>query len=208
MKKAFLIAMSLALFNLHFLNAQENSSKVESGKIGLTFASFGENNVVRFTRLDGDAGYDSDYFYTFGITYVHPVNHWLEGEAGLEYARHGIVIQPNVPPDMDNTPLNKHFALINIPLTLRANFFNYFFVNGGLFVGIDGLNNTAIDSQTGIGVMLGVSIKYDFDFGVSAFINPYAKMHSLIPFTAEKYHQRIMENGIRIGITYALGKAK
>jgi len=169
------------------------AARLKAEKSGLHF-SFGENNVVRFTSLEGDAGYDSDYFYTFGITYVHPLNHWLEGEAGLEYARHGIVIQPNVPPDMDNTPL--------------ANFFNYFFVNGGLFVGIDGLNNTAIDSQTGIGVMLGVSIKYDFDFGVSAFINPYAKMHSLIPFTAEKYHQRIMENGIRIGITYALGKAK
>ncbi len=208
MKIPFLTIFTLLLFNLNFLFAQENSTLAKSGKIGLTFASFGENNVVRFTRLTGDAGYSSDYFYTFGIAYIHPINQWLEAEAGFEYAKHGIIIKPNLPPDMDDSPKKGSFALVNIPLALRANFLKYFFVNGGLFLGIDGSIDSPVHSQTGIGALLGIAVKYDFANGVSAFINPYAKMHSLIPFTLEKYPQRVSESGIRIGISYDLGKVK
>jgi hypothetical protein len=208
MNKTHFIILSLLLFNLHFLNAQENDTKTKNGKIGITFSSFGENDVFRFDELDGAASYNGDYFYTLGITYVYTFNKWLEGETGIEYSKHNIIIQPNLPPDMDNSSREENFALVNIPLTLRVNFLKYFFVNGGLIVDIDGSTNSSIDNQTGIGTLLGLSIKYDFNFGISAFVNPYTKIHSLIPFQAEQYHQRIWENGIRIGLTYDLSKMK
>jgi hypothetical protein len=209
MKTNFLI-VSFLLINLHFLNARENITTIKNGKIGITYSSFGQNNVYRNIDLLNSESYHSDYFRTLGINYVYPLNKWLEAETGVEYSRHNIKVGPNFPPTIDVFPLKEKFSLINIPVSLRANFFNYFFVNGGLFLDVDASVNSPIDNQIGIGFLLGLAIKYDFDIGFSAFVNPYSKIHSLIPFQAEQsiYHQRIWENGVRIGITYDLGKMK
>lgn len=206
-KTIFVIFTSLLIIQ-HCLSAQENVTEIKNGKIGITFSSFGENDVFRFAALDGDAGYSGAHFYTLGIIYVYPLSKWLEAETGIEYSRHSIVIQPNLPPGMDDSSRKENFAFVSIPVTLRANFLKYFFINGGLMVDIDGSSKGSIENQTGIGVLLGLSTKYDFDFGISAFVNPYTKIHSLIPFQGEQYHQRIWENGIRIGLTYDLRKMK
>ena len=207
MKKTFFIIVSILFINQLYLNAQDNVSKTKSRKIGITYSSFGENDVFRFNELMGAASYNSDYFFTLGINYIHPLNKWLETETGIEYSKHNIIIKPNLPPDMDNSQRKANFSLVNIPVTLRANFLKYFFINGGLILGIDG-SNSPIDNQTGIGGLLGLSVKYDFNNGISVFVNPYTKIHSLIPFVDTDYHQRIWENGIRIGITYDLKKLK
>ncbi len=203
MNKAHIIILVLFLFNHHFLNAQENDTLTKYGKIGITFSSFGENDVVSFPGLDGGASYNGNYFYTLGITYVYPINTWLEFESGFEYAKHYITIKPNLPPDMDDSPRKENFGLANIPVTLRANFLNYFFFNGGFIIDIGGLNSP-IDDQTGIGALLGISAKYDFPIGVSAFVNPYIKVHSIFPFQSDTNHYRILESGIRMGLTYKL----
>lgn len=204
MKRTFFITLSILFINQSFLIAQENGTKLSAKKIGITFSSFGENDVFRFDELVGAASYNSDYFFTIGINYIHPLTKWLEAETGIEYSKHNIIIKPNLPPDMDNSSRNADLSLINVPVTLRANFLKYFFVNGGLIVDIDASTNSPIDNQTGVGALIGVSIKYDFKSGVSAFVNPYTKIHSLIPFSDTKYHQRIWENGVRVGITYDL----
>lgn len=204
MKRTIFITLSILFINQSFLIAQENGTKLGANKIGITFSSFGENDVFRFDELDGAASYNSDYFFTIGINYLHPLTKWLEFETGIEYSKHNIIIKPNLPPDMDNSSRKAGFSMINVPATLRANFLKYFFVNGGLILDIDASTNSPIDNQTGIGALIGVSVKYDFKSGVSAFVNPYTKIHSLIPFLDRKYHQRIWENGIRVGITYDL----
>jgi len=207
MKKQIFI-LALSLINLHFIIAQENDSKIKNGKIGVTFSSFGENYVIRFEEPLGAASYNSDYFYTIGMTYVLPLQKWLEAETGLEYSKHSIIIQPDLPPNMDVTSRKEKISLVNIPITLRANFLKYFFVNGGLFIDIDSSINSPIDNQTGIGAIVGISAKYDFDFGISVFVNPYTKIHSLLPFQLERYPQRILESGVRIGLTYDLTTKK
>jgi len=164
--------------------------------------------VFRFNELESAAIYNSDYFRTFGLSYVSALNKWLEIESGIEYSRHHIIIQPNLPPNIDAFPRKASFSLINIPVTLRANFLKYFFVNGGLILDVDASLNSPIANQTGIGVLLGLSVKYDFDAGVSVFVNSYSKLHSLIPFQTENHHQRVLENGIRIGFSYDLRKLK
>lgn len=204
MKRLIFITLSIILINHSCLIAQESGTKLRHNKIGITFSSFGENDVFRFDELDGVASYNSDYFFTIGINYLHQLNKWLEAETGIEYSKQNIIIEPNLPPDTDNSLRKANFSLINIPVTLRANFLKYFFVNGGLFFNVDASSNSPIDSQTGIGALVGVSVKYDFKNGVSAFINPYTKIYSLIPFADTEYHQRIWENGIRVGITYDL----
>lgn len=206
MKLKFSTILFLILATCNLSNAQKTSPNKKNGKIGISFSSFGENDVTRFEDLAGAASYDSDHFYTLGINYIHPLNNWLEIETGLEYSNHTISIKPNLPPDMDNSPYSADFSLLNIPLTLRANFSKYFFINGGLMLDFDAGNSKPIDSQTGIGGLLGIAAKYDFDCGATVFINPYLKGHSLIPFSPENHHQRLMETGFRFGITFDLKK--
>lgn len=106
---------------------------------------------------------------------------------------------------MDNESYNTNVSLIDIPVTLRANFLKYFYANSGVLFDIDISDSNTIDDQSGIGAMLGVGLNYDFGFGASIFINPYIKMHSIIPFSQEgSIHQRLTESAVRFGITYQL----
>ena len=95
-------------------------------------------------------------------------------------------------------------SLINIPVTLRVNFLKYCFINGGLLFEMDASTSSPIDGQTGIGSVMGLGIKYDFDSGLSVFANPYQKMHALIPFSSQRYPQRLMESGFRFGLMFTL----
>ena len=198
MKTKTLIIFSLFLFTVHFASPQKNT---RNQRVGITFSSFGENEPVHFTTLDGAASYDSKSFYTLGINYIHPINNWLDIETGVEYAKHTVTVYPNLPPDMDKSPFNKDFSLINIPITVRANFLNYFFANGGLLLGFDA--DIASPIASGLGAILGVGAQYEFNNGIRLFVNPYAKTHALITFSSENYPLRMMETGVRVGMTYS-----
>ena len=199
MKPLCLIVL-LILLQYASLNAQTKSSK-----IGITFSSFGENDVFRIHELDGAASYDADYFYTFGINYVYGLKHWLEFETAFEYSSQHIIINPNVYPGMV-PPRKAKISLINIPLLFRVNFLKYGFINPGMLIDIDASADSPIDSQTGLGAVFGLGVKYDFDFGMTVFVNPYVKIHSLLPFMPEENHQRVWENGFRFGLMYEFGK--
>ncbi|HZK97690.1 MAG TPA: outer membrane beta-barrel protein [Prolixibacteraceae bacterium] len=202
-----------ALFILYFVFvaslssfAQKNENEPRKSQIGITFSSFGENDVVRSQELIGSASKNGDTFYTFGINYVYKLNHTFDVETGIEYSNHKILVKSMVLPDMDAYSPNysANLSLVNIPVTLRVNFLKYCFVNGGLLFEMDASTSSPIDGQTGLGSMLGLGIKYDFKSGLSVFANPYYKMHSLVPFTSGDNHQRLMESGFRFGLMYKL----
>ena len=73
---------------------------------------------------------------------------------------------------------------------------------------INAIKSEYIDSQTGIGGIIGLGLKYDSQLGVSVFVNPYFKAYSLIPFTEVDNHQRLMESGLRFGLMYKLNLNK
>ena len=54
-KRTILITLVLLMINQYFLNAQEKVSPINSNKIGITFSSFGENDIFRFEELVGAA---------------------------------------------------------------------------------------------------------------------------------------------------------
>ncbi len=200
--------MALLLLLGQSLMAQPVEPKNETWKIGISYFSFGPNDVISLNSKDlvGAASYRGDHFFGMGLNAVKPLNQWLEFETGLEIARHKIVIHPAPNPGYD-APYGADFNVVDIPLTLRANFWRYFFLHGGLLLDIDPNAGSPIDSQSGIGIILGPGINYEFGFGGSVFVNYYSKIHSLIPFADWKYHLSAAETGLRIGVMYRFGRA-
>ena len=199
----FLAGIFLILVT-QMLNAQDSPGPKNWGQIGITYSSFGNNDVFRNDGLMGEASYTGKQFYTLGINYLRPVNHWIDLETGLEYSKHTILIGPNLPPDADREPYKAKFSLINIPMSLRANFLKFFFFNSGLFLDIDANKSSSIDNQTGIGGLLGLGARYHLKCGASIFINPYFKLHALIPFSPDDNQQKVYESGVRVGLAYQL----
>lgn len=181
------------------LHAQKDESPKQIGKFGISFSSFGGGDFFTFASLDGGGSYSSKSFYAFGLNYMRDINRWLEFETGIEYSRNKYTIHSSLP---DMKSYKSSVNLINIPFTVRVNFWKYFFANGGGLIDIDLTKNRDVDRQTGLGVMMGVGGKYDFSSGFSVFANPYFKIHSLLSFDMESTHYRLGNAGVRIGVMY------
>lgn len=180
-----------------------NVMVAQHAKIGITFSTLSDNEVVRFSNsYVGDGSYDANSSYTIGITYLKPLNNWLEIETGVEYINSSITVSP-APMIQMPTHTNK-VSYLNIPVSVRASFWKYCFANGGLIIDTDLSLTSPIDEQVGLGAMLGVGLKYDFKSGISLFVNPYAKVHTLLPFSFKSYSQHFLESAARFGITYQL----
>ncbi|HBG23895.1 MAG: hypothetical protein A2X17_09005 [Bacteroidetes bacterium GWF2_41_61] len=182
--------------------AQNDSAKAGKGKIGLTFSSFGDIVVYEPEPLEGAGGREGDYFYVVGLTYLKPLKGRLELETGIEFTRYGIIQTPALYPPFDMTPSKKSISMISVPVGVRLNFLKYLFINGALLFDLETSSSSSVNSQTGIGAMGGVAVKYDFHFGGSIFINPYIKTHSLISFGMDNHKQMLFESGIRVGFSF------
>ena len=189
------------LFAIALLSVFTQAQTAEKGKIGLTY-SFNGGTTVMQPALEGSASHDVTDATAIGIIYLKPLNNWLELETGITYSLCKITTTSAPTPEVNTYKSN--LSLIDIPVGLRAVFLKYFFVNGALLLDTELTNNSSVSSQTGIGMMAGVGIKYDFRFGGSLFFNPYGKIHSLVPFGGWKHHDRILESGWKFGITCAL----
>lgn len=200
---AFVLLMMLSCS----LHAQERQQMKKS--IGLTFTALGCNDVTNWERatLTGGADYRGKSFYSFGVSYVHPIRSWLAVESGVEYSNHTITVDPMDIPnsDMDFLSYDKSVSLISIPVTARVSFLNYFFVNGGFILDLDTASSSPIDSQTGFGILYGIGATYSLSNGIGAFVNGYYKSHALAPLEADSnsYRWRLNEVGVRVGITYS-----
>lgn len=86
--------------------------------------------------------------------YVRPVNYWLE--RGIEYLTQKVDDTPIYPNSVKIMLGN--LDIINVSLTVRANFLNYFFANGGLLVDLDVSKNSKTDKQNGIGAIMGLGL--------------------------------------------------
>ena len=180
-----------------FINAQTT----EKGKIGLNYSLNGGTSVIQ-PALESAASKDITAASGIGLIYLKPINPWLEWETGLTYTLYKVKTTSSPVPEV--TTRNSTLSLLDIPIGVRAGFWKYFFASGGLLLDLDMMSNSSISSQTGIGLMLGLGVKYDFSFGGSLFINPYGKLHALLPFSSDKHQDRILESGLKFGITYQL----
>ena len=204
MKKFKLFLICIASLLTCSLNAQNDTSKSTKGQIGITLSSLGTNDVANNHTLDGGPGYFGDKYYSIGVSYIYPLNHTFDLETGIEYSNQKILVESAVMPTNVHTSAISKLSIISFPVSIRLNFLKYCFINGGLFLGTDMSSSSPIEKQNGIGTNLGLGLKYDFKCGFSTFVNPYAKMHSLISFSSSDNHQRLMESGFRFGLMYRL----
>jgi len=204
MKKK-LISFCLLFLCCIVVTGQEVNDKGIKGSIGLSYSTFGENDVIRTNELVGVSGYDGKTHFTFGLNYYFPLNNHLELETGVEYSRHELIKRPNLDPTIDVLLSTEELSLWVIPVTLRYTFLKYLFLNGGALLDFDAGTSSSVDSQTGIGATFGPGVNYEFRCGCSVWVSPYLKVHSLIPFSGEKYPERLLENGVRFGIAWRLG---
>ncbi|MBV5281153.1 MAG: outer membrane beta-barrel protein [Paludibacter sp.] len=177
----------------------------QKGQLGITFSALSDNDVARFRSVIDDSSTDAGKSFTYGISYLKPLNKWLELETGLEYLSCPIETKSIVGTVNGVTTLTRSatLSMLTAPVTVRANFLKYFFVNAGVLLDIDVSSNSIINSQTGLGSLLGLGVKYDFKNGISVFVNPYAKIHSF-PLSFDRDQQHFMESAVRFGIAYKL----
>lgn len=173
-------------------------------KIGVTGSFI--NIVEPFGNLDGGQNYQLGNYKAIGITYHKPINKRFEFESGLIYTNYKFdkEVRVNGIREFDRVEsFNK--GVINIPLLMRINIWKYFFINGGFIgtVDFDGKNED-INNLTGLGLALGVGLKYDFKSGASIYVNPNLNNIAITKAIADRYS--IFGADIKLGFSYPLAR--
>ncbi|MDR3286836.1 MAG: hypothetical protein LBT27_05285 [Prevotellaceae bacterium] len=209
--KKILITITLCFLSISILTGQENIEKKYTSKIGITFSALGHDNIYYLSELKADfVSFNANDFYTLGINYTLGLNKykWVEIETGIEYSKHNITATTYLNENgtlIANKNSKENFTVLNIPVTARINFLDYFFINGGFVFDAIVSSDSPIHKKTGIGAIVGIAAKYDFNFNVSVFCNPYIKYHySVLSFSEKPNNEKITEKGIRFGVMYKL----
>lgn len=199
MKKFMFILCFLLLSSTVVFGQSVNSNRDMRGKIGLTFSSFGFGGNALITNELCDCSQMGGGFIDLGITYIQPINNWLDFETGIEFSSHSFRTKSMIP-NGPHSVSHSYLLFVDIPLTVRVHFLNYLFAQGGVL--IDYTSRSSRYNITGIGQMLGTGVEYEFHSGISLFFNPYIKFHSTIPFS--RPHVKLVETGLRFGIAFTL----
>ncbi|WP_162425580.1 hypothetical protein [Pontibacter pudoricolor] len=168
-------------------------------KGGLNFTIFNGTSEILRTQLEGAGSFDGDGFYGVGISYLKPLNRWLDIEAGVNYSKHTIMFTSHLHQDGGKTFSRSNLQTVSFPVTFRANFLKYLFVNFGAVADFE-TNHSMLDNQSGIGALAGIGFKYGFTPKVSAFVNPFLQQHAIIPFRPENHQQRMLDAGVKLGV--------
>ena len=166
----------------------------EGNSFGITFSGLGHHDAFTFSfvpkigeKPDGFIGLGH---YSFGITYIQPLSNRFDWEIGVEYSRSKIRFY-SISESIPNHDF--HLSLIRVPVTFRFNFWQYFFLNGGFFGGIN-LRAESVNNRWDRGIILGVGARYDFkNMPVGLFINPYLNNRAMYG---------MLEAGFRVGVVY------
>ena len=180
--------------------SQKTTDLPGNTQLSITLPVFGNSEAIYFQELAGAASTAGSRLSGFGIGLLQPLNtHWWL-ETGLEYTRHSLRLIPNVPPGSNFAETDFKIGLLSLPLAARLKVFKGVFLNSGFLFDVDLSKTKVVDSQTGIGTVLGLGVQFNLGNRVSVFVNPYFKAHGLIPFSKDNYPQRLMESGIRVGL--------
>jgi hypothetical protein len=171
---------------------------LKKNEVGVTISGSPINTSISFNLLEKDTYYSVNQSYAFGLTYIRSINKLIDIETGVEYESFDASVH-----SVFDYYKRSRTTLLDIPVGVRVNFLKYCYVNGGLLFDLDISTDSPIHIQTGFGSMLGFGAKYDFPTGISIFINPYVKFHSMLPYLIYKSgDQHILESALKLGVTY------
>jgi hypothetical protein len=196
------LTIILGLFII--LNNSISAQNKNLCKIGLNYTDIGKSSINYSEQIDGALGYKGDHFYLAGLNFIYAPCTCSDIETGIEYAHHSIIVYPNPPSETGSASYTGSIDIISIPANIRLNLFKYFFINGGILLDIDVSKSSPIDNQTGIGVNYGAGLKCDFKFGLTVYTNAFARTHSWISFIHAENSQKLVDAGVKFGITYQL----
>jgi hypothetical protein len=177
------------------------ASAQTKGEVGIGFA-FGENDLVRFEQVVGAGGHAGKGFTVFEVNYLKPFNQWMGLETGLAVGKYNFRITGA--PGIDFEPVNDGILTATVPVLVRLTFLKYFFLNAGALVDFSLSQSSYIDSQNGLGALLGIGAHYRFNSGFGIYLSPSLQGHSLVPFAREKFHERMLLSSFQLGFTYKL----
>jgi len=197
MKSLIIILLMLpqALFS------QENSADNHIVKLGLTFSASPVIQTLQLLNTEEDpeiSGYD---FFSAGIIGLISLEKYIAIETGIQISRGRFEINPWGAHSQNSS---EYLSLVTVPLEMRSTFFRYFFVTGGLQFDFDFSEPGELHNQSGVGISLGSGLNYDFKNGLSIFLNPQIKVHSMISYTKVLSADKIIETAIRLGLLYRL----
>ncbi len=186
------------LFTLMFYT----SVSFSQSKVAVGFSPINSGTIIekqqasRFTnKLIGSS--------SFSLQYLNTIATNLEFETGIDYSLFKIQSQLLSEPGNERLPITNNLTLIQVPIALRYNFNPYLYISGGVLLGFDTNTSAIINKQSGVGLIATLGVQYPFSNGIALFINPNFKLHSLAPFSSWKAHSRILDNGIKIGVSYS-----
>jgi hypothetical protein len=187
----------LLMLCLMGIGTQGFCQDIPKGELNFTISK-GTSEILR-TNLEGAGSYKGDGFYGLGISYLKPLNSWLDIEAGVNYSNNNIMFTSHLHPDGGRAMYRSNLQTVSFPVAFRANFMKYLFVNLGAVADFE-TKHSMLDNQSGIGAVAGIGFKYGFTPKVSAFVNPFLQQHAIIPFRPENYQQRMLDAGVRFGV--------
>lgn len=171
----------------------------QSKGLALVTYSVGTNNTMFkdasiFPSTEGLTGMGS---MSLGLEYVYPMNHWLSAEAGLNYTYERFKKKfDDVDIEGGYATSNVNVNLITIPVGFRVNFLKYGFVQTGAMLDLL--------YEPGIGSYFGCGVQYQTEYGLGFVLNPYVKFHSFLPLNFNIDANRILDRGVKIGISYSI----
>jgi len=175
----------------------------EKGSIGVSYTPFAKSSFLN-NKNDADLHIDFQQTTTVGINYLMPINKSFCLETGVEYSLIKLNSFTDTNTEFANDTIASTLSMIEIPLAFRANFADILFFTSGVLFDFDMNSYAPISKQSGVGLMAGLGLNYDFKMGLSLYANPFVKLHSLIPFGNWENHQRLIDAGVRVGIMYRL----
>ena len=188
-------------FVLCFLSSASFSQLDTKNQIDIV-GNYLQNNVYRFSEIDGAGSADNGNGFCLGINYNRKVAEKLWVNSGINYLKtsndyHFAIIDENPPPQV-----NVESELWRIPIKIRYDILKWFYLKTGLIVDYQFNNQSGkyIDNQSGIGYSLSAGINLNLSELIYFNIEPELGFTSLIPFNSDRYQQHFLISGVNFNI--------
>ncbi|MCD8445753.1 porin family protein [Tenacibaculum finnmarkense] len=163
------------------------------------YYGFVKGDYIPSQDLDGAGLSNSFKTNEIGIRYNKKISKIFRIETGINYFSSEIIIESAPMPEIST--FKDNLQLATIPLSLITEFWKYFYVNSGVLIDFQTKDSKYLDSQSGIGFVLGLGAKYEYkDF--IFYLNPEIRRHRLIGFKSEKYPEFLINSTIQLGLGY------